>query len=37
MFYITMQYKGQHKLIFSEVTKIKHIELIPQMTKYSLI
>ena len=37
MLYITMQCKGQHKLIFSEVTKIKNIELIPQSTKSHLI
>ena len=37
MLYITMQCKGQHKLIFSVVTKIKHIELIPQLTKSCLI
>ena len=29
--------KGQHKLNFSEVSKVKYIELIPQSTKCSLI
>ena len=29
MLYNTMQCKGQHNLIFSEIAKIKHIEFIP--------
>ena len=37
MLYITMNARDNTSSIFSEVTKIKHIELIPQSTKCSLI